>query len=223
VTGVIFSNEFLDALPVHRVGWDAVAGRWFEWHVTWREGRFAWCRPDAPGLPTGLDPALESARVAEYAHVLPAEILALLPEGYSLEVHPAAVAWWARAAQVLRQGWLVGIDYGFAGGEEIRPERTSGTLRGYARHRSTLDVLDQPGEQDLTAHVPFRALQRTGESAGMQSLGLFSQAAFLVESLRGDETVDGWTPEGRRQFATLIHPQHLGERFRVLVQTRLPR
>jgi SAM-dependent MidA family methyltransferase len=220
LTGILFSNEFLDALPVHRVGWDAASRRWFEWHVTLRGGRFVWCRPGAAGLLPALDPALETARLAEYAHGLPAEILALLPDGYSLELHPAATAWWARAAQTLRQGWLVGIDYGFADGDEVRPGRVDGTLRGYAAHRAVADVLDQPGAQDLTSQVPFRALRRTGEAAGMQTVGLASQAAFLVESLRGDGTIDRWSPAARRQFATLIHPQHLGERFRVLVQTR---
>ena len=34
VRGVIFSNELLDAFPVHRIGWDASRQRWFEWGVS---------------------------------------------------------------------------------------------------------------------------------------------------------------------------------------------
>src|SRR5688572_28185878 len=34
VTGVIFSNELLDALPFQRFGWDAGIQCWFEWCVT---------------------------------------------------------------------------------------------------------------------------------------------------------------------------------------------
>src|SRR5437764_6354787 len=40
VTGIIFSNELLDAMPVHRLGWDAGTGMWFEWGVSWESGRF---------------------------------------------------------------------------------------------------------------------------------------------------------------------------------------
>ena len=42
--GIVFSNEFLDALPVHRLGWDAKARAWFEWGVTLHAGRFVWSR-----------------------------------------------------------------------------------------------------------------------------------------------------------------------------------
>jgi SAM-dependent MidA family methyltransferase len=220
VTGLIFGNEFLDALPVHRVGWDAAAGRWFEWGVTWEEGRFAWSRGGTAAEPATLSPALHAALAAEYGELLDPGVEAVLPDGYSVELHPAAVTWWSRAATALGRGWLVGIDYGFTGGEEVRPERRHGTLRAYVGHRQVEAVLDQPGAQDLTAHVPFRALEAAGETAGLRTSGLFSQAAFLVESLRGDASVDGWSPAARRQFATLIHPQHLGERFRVLVQQR---
>ena len=33
--GVLFSNELLDAFPVHRVRWEAVERRWVEWGVGW--------------------------------------------------------------------------------------------------------------------------------------------------------------------------------------------
>ena len=42
--GIVFSNELLDAMPVHRLGWDAKERAWFEWGVTLRAGRFVWSR-----------------------------------------------------------------------------------------------------------------------------------------------------------------------------------
>ncbi len=44
VRGIIFSNELLDAMPVHRLGWDAKQRGWFEWGVTLRAGQFVWTR-----------------------------------------------------------------------------------------------------------------------------------------------------------------------------------
>ena len=33
LSGIIVSNELLDAIPVHRLGWDAQNKKWFEWGV----------------------------------------------------------------------------------------------------------------------------------------------------------------------------------------------
>ena len=51
--GVIFSNELLDAMPVHRFGWDAQNKKWFEWGVAVEGEKFAWAR-----IPDPLAPAL---------------------------------------------------------------------------------------------------------------------------------------------------------------------
>src|SRR5262245_59530096 len=51
VTGVIFSNELLDAFPVRRFGWD---GSWFEWGVTVEGDRFAWARLAGDAAPEEL-------------------------------------------------------------------------------------------------------------------------------------------------------------------------
>src|SRR5262245_28350593 len=42
VRGIIFSNELLDAMPVHRLGWDAQKKTWFEWGVRTEGGQFVW-------------------------------------------------------------------------------------------------------------------------------------------------------------------------------------
>ena len=65
MSGVIFSNELLDAMPVHRLGWDAAKKTWFEWGVTVDGGKFVWARipdPLAPrsGVRAGAGGALKS-------------------------------------------------------------------------------------------------------------------------------------------------------------------
>ncbi len=217
--GVIFSNELMDAFPVHRVAWDAAGQRWFEWGVGREGGRFVW-RP----LQSAAD---WTARLADAGFDLPAELLAVLPDGFVLEVSPAAGEWWSAAARALRAGRLLTADYGLTALERLNPARASGTLRGYSRHRAQADVLDNPGEQDLTAHVNFTQLQRAGERAGLRTEGLFTQAQFFTRIATQAAEQDGrsgpaeaWTPEQARQFQTLTHPEHLGRAFRVLVQSR---
>ena len=50
LSGIIFSNELLDAMPVHRYGWDAGNKNWFEWGVAVDGDEFVWAKirtPDA--------------------------------------------------------------------------------------------------------------------------------------------------------------------------------
>ena len=90
------------------------------------------------------------------------------------------------------------------------------------------EVLADPGEQDLTAHVNFTALRRWGERSGLTTLGLVSQTAFLLalgqENEFADLHDDGMDEIGRvrarLQLKTLIFPEGMGERFRVLIQQK---
>lgn len=213
--GVIFSNELLDAFPVHRLGWDARAGRWFEWGVTWQAGRFAWARLENPDA---------DKWVADFFGPLPAELLEVLPDGFTTEVCPAAVQWWRRAAERLKCGKLLTVDYGLEALDFLRPERAHGTLRAFRRHLPAAEPLAEPGEQDLTAHVNFTAIRRAGEGAGLKTEAFVSQAQFLTgiaaRACRPASGFGEWTAAHTRQFHTLTHPEHLGRAFRVLIQSR---
>jgi SAM-dependent MidA family methyltransferase len=227
VHGTVFSNELFDAMPVHRLGWDALNRIWFEWGVTVRNGRFAWVRMEGPG------PEVRSARprpcpaddAAPLAYPeLPAALLNVLPDGYTTEVCPAAADWWREAAALLRRGQLLTIDYGLVAREWFAAERKEGTLRAYSRHHAVRELLANAGDQDLTAHVDFSALQSAGEAAGLKTESFVSQATFLTQIAgriwQGPAGRDAWTPEHSRQFQTLTHPEHLGRPFHVLVQSR---
>jgi len=208
VCGVIFSNELLDAMPVHRLGWDTKRREWFEWGVTLAGEEFVWIRlADKPAISN-----------------LPPELLDVLPDGFTTEICPAAESWWREAASVLKQGKLLTLDYGLSVEEFFAPQRANGTLRAYHHHRLSDDVLANPGERDLTAHVNFTAIQRAGEGANLKTETFASQTQFLTGIAQRAWQEGGnfgpWTREHTRQFQTLTHPDHLGRSFRVLVQSR---
>lgn len=211
--GVILSNELLDAFPVHRLGWDATGRSWFEWAVVCGADGFEWVRLQIP--PDHLN--LLSLQ-------FPPELLNVLPDGFTLERCPAAVNWWRQAARALQKGWLVTFDYGLEDAERLMPSRREGTLRAYLGHRMNSNLLACPGEQDLTAHVDFTALRDAGEAEGLTTVAFESQGRFLSRLLAsfasGNAVRFDWNPAQTRQFLTLIHPQHLGESFRVLAQHR---
>ena len=210
--GIGFSNELLDAFPVHRLGWNAREKKWFEWGVALDGEKFVWSR-----LTNHASPVPASIR-----H-LPSSFLDVLPDDYTIETCPAAENWWRAAAGVLTHGKLVAIDYGFTAAEQFSPARTRGTLRAYQQQRVNDDLLAQPGEQDLTAHVNFSAIQAAGEAAGLTTELFCPQPQFLTRIFSAAVKQNHFTPldaKQVRQFQTLTHPEHLGRAFRVLVQAR---
>ncbi len=211
VSGVVFANELLDAMPVHRLGWDAKKREWFEWGVAMAAEGFGWVKmPKLVGA-TKLDS-------------LPSELLEVLPDGFTTEICPAAEDWWSSAAQSVKAGKLMTLDYGSHNEGGLSPSHPHGTVRAYLRHKLCDDILANVGEQDITANVDFQAIQRVGEAMGLRTETFTSQLQFLVGiagSLVSSIASTGeWSPQKSRELQTLIHPEHLGRAFRVLVQTR---
>jgi SAM-dependent MidA family methyltransferase len=154
---------------------------------------------------------------------LPPELLTVLPDGFTIDLCPKAADWWKEAAGILMAGKLMTIDYGYTAEELLAPERVQGTARAYFGQRVSDDLLATPGEQDITAHINFTQLQRAGESAGLKTEMLLEQERFLSVIFQRDldyGNTDKWSPAELRQFHSLTHPEHLGKRFRVLVQSR---
>jgi SAM-dependent MidA family methyltransferase len=230
-SAIIFGNELLDAFPVHRYGWDAGAKTWFEWGVGMENGKFVWTpcgsrfSAGAPGESHGEtdSTALPLSPWPSSILDLPPSLLEVLPDGYVVEACPAAEAWWHEAGTILPRGKLLAIDYGFTAAEQFSPSRTRGTLRAYHQHHLGDDLLADPGQQDLTAHVNFSTLQAAGEAAGLRTEQFCTQPQFLTQILKkavAAKEIVQLDPAQVRQFQTLTHPEHLGRAFRVLVQAK---
>jgi SAM-dependent MidA family methyltransferase len=186
--GVVFANEFFDALPVDvamaRDGWLR------ERRVAWNEGRFNWVEGDA----------LEPTELAD---------------GTVREACPSASLWLARLAQSMNKGFLLAIDYGYTERELIRFPQ--GTLMSYSKHRAHGDVLESPGLQDITAHVNFTSLEKSAHACGFRTVWFESLARTLMRAgepamqraLEGDEA------KHRLQLKSLLFG--MGETFRTLL------
>ena len=202
-SGVFFSNELLDAFPVHAVFWSGE--KWHERYVDFRQDRFLF-----------VDGALSIERLSEYLTLLPK----VAGQPYAAEVNLAALDWVAQIAGVLAQGYVLTIDYGFPRAALHGPHRPEGTLTGYSQHRQASDVLARPGEIDLTAHVDFTSLTERAEAAGLRLHGFTDQHHFMV-GLGGRHFADTVTPTQARDremraFKTLMHPDFLGASFKAL-------
>ncbi len=207
-SGVHFSNELPDALPVHLVETTEEGLR--EVAVVMDKDGFA------EHLRTPVDPEV-SAYAARYG-------IDRLPPGYRTEVHLAAGRWLRQVADGLVQGYAIVIDYGFSTADYYAPDRTTGTLICYHRHRTNENPLERPGEQDITAHAHFTDLVNVGRTRGMRPLCFTSQGVFLISlgldeimSERRREVDEARYLKEAAQVRTLIMPDGMGESHKVLV------
>jgi SAM-dependent MidA family methyltransferase len=207
--GCIFSNEMLDAMPVHRVVLENGALR--ELYVA--VGENGLCDESGP---------LSSPSLSEYF----AEQGIALQEQQQAEVGLVASEWIESVGNKLARGFVLTIDYGREGRELYDECHMRGTLLAYSRHRASEDYFRAPGEQDLTAHVNFTALDSWGRRGGLARTGLTSQTNFLLALARRTQLAD-LNAEGaseqeqtrsRLLFKTLIHPEGMGEAFQVFAQ-----
>jgi SAM-dependent MidA family methyltransferase len=126
----------------------------------------------------------------------------------------------------LSRGFVLTIDYGHEAEELYDYRHMRGTLLAYEKHRTSENFFRTPGQQDLTAHVNFTALDRYGSRAGLQRTGFTSQSNFLLSLARHSDFVDLQSPNttesqqirARLLFKTLIYPEGMGETFQVLIQ-----
>jgi SAM-dependent MidA family methyltransferase len=98
-------------------------------------------------------------------------------------------------------------------------------LLAYHRQATNEHYLERVGEQDLTAHVNFSALEDRARERGLQVLGLTTQDRFLIgngilEAFANQDPADLQNParaRARLQAMQLIHPSGMGRMFKVLM------
>ena len=152
------ANEFFDALPIDQ----------------FVKTEMAWNRRCV-----GVDPSTDRLCVVidetpiKTEGLIPPSVTAA-PPGSVFEVCPAGLEIAATIGNRLATDAFAAliIDYGHS-----RPSsgETLQAVRGHKYH----DVLDNPGDADLTAHVDFRALSKAARSAGATAFGPIPQGDFL--------------------------------------------
>ena len=209
--GVHFSNELLDAFPVHLVS--SAGGAWQENFVDAgrQEFRFVYGPPSNSLLRAALER-------------LPLPAGSTAGKEYRTEINLAAPRWIEDVSKVLAQGYTLTVDYGYPRDVYYSPERTAGTLSTYRDHQRGDDPLVMVGECDLTAHVDFTTLAERAEGSGMKLTGYCDQHHFLVglgedELLAIERSSREMTPELLhfiRSFKALMHPSTMGMAFKFI-------
>ena len=195
-TGVHFSNELLDSMPVHLISRDG-NGDWQERLVDSDGDAFAFVtRPIA------------DEKLGQHLEKLPREGETL----YETEVNLGALTWIGDVARKLTRGFVLAVDYGYPRAEFYAAERTTGTLQCRAEHRAISSPLEEISRSDITAHVDWTSVAERGEASGLKLIGFTDQHHFITGLLtrRAPEESE------RRALQTLLHPELLGTRFQFL-------
>jgi SAM-dependent MidA family methyltransferase len=214
---VIFSNEFVDAFPVHRARFSQ--GRIEESYVSVKPDRTT--GENRLALVWGEPSTAELARYVERIRVN-------LSEGQVFEINLDAIDWLNRVAASIGSGYLVTIDYGDVAEHLYGPDRTTGTLRSFYRHRLIDSVLERIGEQDMTASVNFTSLIEYGRDFGLETVSYERQTAFLmrrglIERIAKMQSASGAIDDLKERLAikNLFLPGGVSDNFRVLIQKKV--
>ncbi|MGK2858500.1 MAG: class I SAM-dependent methyltransferase [Thermoanaerobaculia bacterium] len=212
MVALVLSNELFDAIPASRVVRrdDGL----HELGVTLANGRLDWCElPAPPALVDYFSSRALELRVGQFADVTPE---------------------WGSAyrdiCERIERGLVVTFDYGFPTKQLFDPRiRMYGTAAAYRGHEVHRDLFASPGQQDLTAHVNFDDLERSGIEAGFATLEFTRQARFLLSIGITDHPL--FAPVEERNFGAalakqverenarrLVLPDGIGDEIRVLVQ-----
>lgn len=215
IVGCCFSNELVDAFPVHLVSIDR--GELQEIYIAQKEGRLIEVKGE-----------ISTLQLKKYFELVDINLLAdAYPNGYRTEVNLAALSWLETIARKLKRGYSIAIDYGYTAQRYYHPQRNGGTLQCYYQHRHHNNPYVNLGLQDITAHVNFTALEQYGKCCGLQHIGLTKQGLFLMALGAGDRLTALANSElsiqqvihRRDALHQLIDPAGLGG-FQVLVQSK---
>jgi NADH dehydrogenase [ubiquinone] 1 alpha subcomplex assembly factor 7 len=192
----IIANEFLDALPVQQ--FVLTDDGWRERVITAAAG---------DSLSFGLAPLPRTFRAPAQRGTAEA--------GAVYEVSPGATALVEDIARGIASagGAALFIDYGY------EDKGFGDTLQAVGKH-SFAEVLQSPGELDLSCHVDFGAMARTAVGAGAQVYGPLAQREFLQAlgiELRLSKLLQSGENEGERHAVQrLTDAGQMGNLFRVL-------
>ncbi|MEH6940385.1 class I SAM-dependent methyltransferase [Bacillus sp. JJ722] len=208
--GIVFSNELFDAFPVHVI--EQKEGMIYEVMVAMNENdlveRYV---------------ILQNKEIEKYLETYRIELI----EGQRIEIPLPMMQYYHTLCNKITRGILVTIDYGYTNEQWKESIHRKGSLRGYYQHHLLDNVLQKPGEMDITTHIHWDTLQSKGNKHQMQTVSFQAQTDFLVacgilEDLRNSISTDPFSPEHKRNRAirSLIQPGEISSHFQVLIQMK---
>ena len=214
ISAVILANEVLDAMPFERIRVEPDQA--LQGYVSFNEAekQFEW------NYQTITDSTLQ-----KFVNQLIQHIGKVSDLGYETEINLNLKPWLKSLSDILSEGAVLLVDYGYSRHEYYQPARVMGTLRCHYQHRAHNNPFFYPGLQDITAHVDFTAVAEDAFDSGFKVAGYTTQAHFLMGSGLLEMSAD---PEAHvteqihiaQQIKTLTLPDEMGETFKAIALTK---
>ncbi|WP_035330228.1 class I SAM-dependent methyltransferase [Cytobacillus firmus] len=208
--GMIFSNELFDALPVHVV--EKANDQLHEIMVAVKDGKLT--EQAVPLANRDISLYLEESGLS-------------LSNGQRIEIPLQMEQMIKSISAALDKGFVLTADYGYTDEEWQEPMRRDGSLRGYYRHSLINNVLEHPGEMDITSHIHFDSLIRMGEKEGLDFHFKMRQDEFLLSAGILQELEDHYDPnpfsavsKRNRAIRSLIMPSGMSAAFHLVLQAK---
>jgi SAM-dependent MidA family methyltransferase len=207
INGCILSNELLDNFSVHQV---VMENELKEIYVDYNNGFKEITFPARKEL-------------VDYFNNLEVH----LPKGFRTEVNLQALTWLKEISHYLNKGYILTIDYGGLSPDLYNNSRSDGTLLCFNKHQKNDNPYQYIGQQDITAHTNFSALQQWGVKYGIDFCGIINQTGFLY-GLGVNEYQNDILRKKSSNAQFKIHEKYLnfrlllkmGMKFKVLIQQK---
>lgn len=208
--GLIFSNELFDALPVHVI--EKRGGVIMEVMVSAQEDKLI-------EVPVPLE-NVDIQRFLEKGNLE-------LREKQRIEIPLVMIQMIKRISSVLERGIVLTVDYGYSNDEWKEPEHQSGSLRGYYKHQLSHNVLDHPGEMDITSHIHLDSFIEAGLKQELELVKKLRQDEFFISIGLLNELQDNYDPnpfsdisKRNRALRSLIMPGGISSFFHAIIQQK---
>ncbi|MFC0415671.1 class I SAM-dependent methyltransferase [Cytobacillus solani] len=208
--GLIFSNELFDAFPVHVI--ENQDGQLLEVMVAVKDDMLI--ESFVPLKNEEIKSFLERSGLK-------------LNDQQRIEIPLQLESMMTSMANTLQRGLVLTVDYGYTNEEWMEPSRRNGSLRGYYKHQQMNNILEHPGEMDITSHVHFDALIKKGNQLGLMYVHKWRQDEFLLAAGILEELQENYDPnpfsaisKRNRAIRSLIIPGGMSSFFHVILQQK---
>jgi len=173
INGIVIANEVLDALPVERITFSK--GKLFRQAVSIEKKSCKLIFDEMP-ITSELEKSIDLAKSDLGITIPPEDAL----EGWTTEWHVDNSEWLKALYGKINNGILLIIDYAKEAKKYYTSKNFDGTIVSYENQKMMNNLLDSPGNCDLTSHVCIETLINDAETLGFNTVGITKQGEALL-------------------------------------------
>ncbi|MDC3019787.1 SAM-dependent methyltransferase [Prochlorococcus sp. AH-736-E15] len=173
INGIVLANEVLDALPVERITFSK--GKILRQAVSIDKNSYKLSFNVMP-ITRELEKSIELAKSELGISIPPEDVL----EGWTTEWHIDNSKWLKDIYGKINNGILLIIDYAKEAKKYYTSKNSDGTIVSYKNQKMMNNILDSPGNCDLTSHICVETLINDAESLGFNTVGITKQGEALL-------------------------------------------